>query len=100
MLSFNDDVYSQGYSQFKEAFRALSKDDILEPCISDNDFRSTKNGNIIGYYLYVFDRRYQKIFESAQPKKVEFKFDAVIPAGIYGYALVLTNMLASISSDG
>ena len=44
--------------------------------------------------------RYQKIFESAQPIKVEFKFNGVTPAGIYGYALVLTNKLISISSDG
>ena len=47
-----------------------------------------------------FDIRYQKNFESSQPIKVEFKFDGVIPAGIYGYALVLANKLISISSDG
>ena len=40
------------------------------------------------------------MFEISQPLKVEFKFDAVVPAGIYGYALVLTNRLISISSDG
>ena len=28
--------------------------------------------------------------ENSQPIKVEFKFDGVVPAGIYGYALVLT----------
>ena len=50
--------------------------------------------------MYVFDIRYQKSFESSQPIKVEFKFDGVVPAGIYGYALVLTNKLISISSDG
>ena len=44
--------------------------------------------------------RYQKKFESSQPIKVEFKFDGVILAGIYVYALVLTNILISISSDG
>ena len=31
---------------------------------------------------------------------MEIKFDGVVPAGIYGYALVLTNKLISISSDG
>ena len=46
----------------------------------------------------MFSIRYQEEFESSQPKKVEFKFDGVIPAGIYG--LVLTNKLISISSDG
>ena len=100
MLNYNDDDYSQGYSQIKEAFRALSKDNIPEPYISDNDFSSTNIGNNIGVNLYVFDIRYQKFFESAQRIKVEFKFDGVIPVGIYGYALVLTNKLVSISSDG
>ena len=42
----------------------------------------------------------KKNFESAQPIKVEFKFDGVIAAGLYGYALVLTKKLVSISSDG
>ena len=89
LLNYNDDDYNQGYGQIKEAFRALTKDDLLQPYISDNDFKSSNNNNDIGYNLYVFDIRYQKNFENAQPIKVEFKFDAVIPAGIYGYALVL-----------
>ena len=100
MLNYNDDDYSQGYDQIKEDFRALSKDDILKPFISDNHFRSSNVANNIGYILYVFDIRYQKFFESAQPIKVAFKIDAVNPAGIYGYALVLTNRLIGISSDG
>ena len=100
LLNNNDDDYSQGYGLIKQAFKDLTKDDILEPYISDNDFRSSNDGHNIGYNLYVFDIRYQKNFESAQPIKVEFKFDGVIPAGIYGYSLVLTNKLISISSDG
>ena len=31
---------------------------------------------------------------------LEFKFDGVVPADIIGYAIVLTNKLISISSDG
>ena len=100
LLNFDDDEDSQGYAQIKEAFRALSKDDILKPYMSDNDFRSNNNGNFIGYNLYVFDIRYQKKFESSQPIKVEFKFDGVNPAGIHGYAVVLTIKLISMSSDG
>ena len=80
--------------------KALTKDNILQPFISDHDFRSFNNGDNIGYNLYVFDIRYQKNFESAQPIQVEFKFDGVVDAGIYGYALVLTNKRVSISSDG
>ena len=100
LLNYNDDDYSQGYGQIKEAFKALTKDNLLQPYISHDDFRSSNNGDNIGYNIYVFDIRYQKNFESSQPIKVEFKFDGVVPAGIYGYALVLTNRLISISSDG
>ena len=96
----NDDEYSQGYGQIKEAFKALTKDDILQPYISEDDFRSSNEGTNIGCNIYAFDIRYQKNFENAQPVKVEFKFSENIPAGIYGYALVLTNRLASITSDG
>ena len=100
LLNYNDDDYSQGYGQIKEAFKALTKDNLLQPYISDNDFRSSNDGKNIGYNIYAFDIRYQKNFESSQPIKVEFKFSSVVPAGIYGYALVLTNKLISISSDG
>ena len=65
LLNYDDDDYNQGYGQFKEAFRALTKDDILQPYVSDHDFRSSKNNNDIGYKLYVFDIRYQKNFENS-----------------------------------
>ena len=100
LLNYNDDDYSQGYGQIKEAFKALTKDNLLQPYISEHDFRSSNGGDIIGYNIYAFDLRYQKDFKSSQPIKVEFKFDGVVPVGIYGYALVLTNKLISISSDG
>ena len=99
LLNYNDDNYSQGYGQVKEAFKALTKDNLLQPYVSDDDFRSSNNGDNIGYNIrLVFDIRYQKNLESSQPIKVEFKFDGVVPAGIYCYALVLTNKLISISS--
>ena len=100
LLNYNDDDYSQGYGQIKEAFKALTKDNLLQPYISDADFKSSNDGNNIGYNIYAFDIRYQKSFESSQPIKVEFKFDGIIPVGIYGYALVSTNKLISISNDG
>ena len=100
LLNYDDDDYSQGYGLIKEAFKALTKDDILLPYITEDDFRSSDNGNDIGYNIYAFDIRYQKNFENAQPVKVEFKFSENINAGIYGYALVLTNRLVSITSDG
>ena len=100
LKNYDDDDYNQGYGQIKEAFRALTKNDILQSYISDHDFRSSNNNNDIAYNLYHFDIRYQKKFENAQPIKVEFNFDGIVPAGIYGYALVLTNKKLSISSDG
>ena len=99
LLKYNDEDYCQGYEPIKEAFKAVTKDDILQPYISENDFKSSNDGDNIGYNLYVFDIRYQKKFDSAQPIKVEFKFDRVVPAGIYGYALVLADRLVSKSSD-
>ena len=99
-MNYNDDNYSQGYSQIKETFISLTKDNILQPYISENDFRSSNDDNDIGYNIYAFDIRYQKNFQISQPIKVEFKIDGVVPAGIYRYALVLTNRLISISSDG
>ena len=100
LLNYDDDDYSQRYGQIKEAFRALTKDDILLPYISEDDFRSSNEANNIGYNIYAFDIRYQKNFENAQPVKIEFKFSENIAAGIYGYALILTSRLVSITSDG
>ena len=100
LLNYIDDDDNQGYGLIKQAFKDLTEDNILKPYISDNDFRSSNDVDNIGYNIYVFDIRYQKNFESAQPIKVEFKFDGVFPARIYGHALVLTNKLFSISSDG
>ena len=100
LLDFNDDDYSQGYHQIKEAFRALTTGNVLQTYISENDFRSSNDGDNIGYNIHAFDIKYQKNFESAQPIQVEFKFDGVIDAAIYGFALVLTNKLVGISSDG
>ena len=100
LLDYNDDNYSQGYGQIKEAFKALTQDDILQPYLSEHDFRSSNDGDNIGYIIHSFDIRYQKNYESAQPMKAVNKFYEVIPAGVYGYALVLTNRLVSISSDG
>ena len=97
----DDDDYSQGYHQIKEAFKALTKDDILQPYISEEDSRTSNvRAADVGYKLYVFDIRYQKNYTASQPIKVEFNFDGVVPNNVNGYALVLTNKLVSISSDG
>ena len=84
LLNYEGDDYSQGYGQIKEAFNALTKDNILQPYISDHDFKSSNDGNDFGYNIYAFDIRYQKNFENSQPIKVEFKFSENIFGGIYG----------------
>ena len=49
LLNYTYEDYSQGYGQIKEAFRVLTKDDILEPYISEHEFRSSNDDNDIGY---------------------------------------------------
>ena len=101
LMSYDDDDYSQGYHQIKEAFKALTKDDILQTFLSEEDFRTSNVRAVdVGYNLYVFGIRYHKNYTASQPNKVEFKFNGVVPNNINGYALVLTNKLVSISSDG
>ena len=55
LLNYDDVDYSQGYGQRKDAFKALTKDNIIQPYISEDDFRSHNNGNNIGYNIHVFD---------------------------------------------
>ena len=45
LLNYNYYDYSQAYSQIKEAFKAVTKDDILQPYISEDDFRSSNHDN-------------------------------------------------------
>ena len=48
LLNYDDDDSSQGYGQIKEAFKSLTKDDILQPYIFDVDFRSSNERNVLG----------------------------------------------------
>ena len=84
LLNYYGDDYSEGYGQIEEPFRALTEADILNCFITDHDYRSSNEDSHIGYKSYVFDIRYLKNPESAQPTKVEFKFPKNIPAVIYG----------------
>ena len=100
ILNYDGDDYSQGYHQIKEVFTALTKNDILQPYISEEDFRSSNAvANDVGYSLYVFDIRCQKNYTASQPIKVEFKFDGVVPNNVNGFALLLTKKLVFMSSD-
>ena len=57
LWNYNDDDYNQAYGLKKEAFKALTKDDILEPYISEHDFRKSNDGSNICFILYVFKIR-------------------------------------------
>ena len=48
LLNYNDEDFSQGYGQRKEAYRALTKDDILQSYVSEDDVRSSNDGDDIG----------------------------------------------------
>ena len=66
LLNEDDDDYIQGYHQIKEALKALTKDNILQPSISDDDFRSSNaKADDNGYNFYVFAIRYQKNFTNS-----------------------------------
>ena len=45
--------------------------------------------------IYVFDLRSPKNVEAPQPIKVEFDFSKIVLAGMYAYALDLTNTLVN-----
>ena len=99
-LNFYDGDYSQRYDQVKEVFRALAKDDILEPHVSDHDSRSLNvRADDVGYRLYVFKVKCQEIFTASQPFNVEIMFLGLVPNDVNGYALVLTNKSIPISGD-
>ena len=57
LLNYDDDDYCQGYGQSTEAFRALTKTNILQTYISEDDFRSSNDGDNIGYNKHSFDIR-------------------------------------------
>ena len=68
----DDNDYSQGYGQIKEVFRVLTKDDILQPYISDHDLSSSSiTSDDVSLELNVFDIRFQQNFTASPPIKVE-----------------------------
>ena len=85
-------------------FRHLANDNILQPYLTQKIFIASTNylDDNAGFNIYVFDIRHYQDYSSAQPIKVGFVFRPAIPAGnnLIGYALLLTNKLVSLSSDG
>ena len=90
----DDDDYSKSYCQFKAVFRALANDYILQPYISDANFRSSNAGVFeFVYFLFVSDIIYQQNFTASHPIKVELLFDGVVPRDMNVFALVLASKL-------
>ena len=85
----------------KKAFRAITKVDIFQPYISDDNFRTSNvRADDVCYDLYVFDKRYQQNFIASQQIKRDFNFDGIVSNDNNGNVLVLTKRLISIRSDG
>ena len=56
--NYDDGDYFQGYGQIKEAFKALTKDNIHQPYLNEDDFKSSSvgdDGNEIGFFIHSFD---------------------------------------------
>ena len=95
-LDYSRNNFHEAYYQIENFFLKHSEDRILKPFIGINSFRRY-------YNFYVFDLTNQKDHISAQPISVDFKFYNVAGTNVRDYtafALVLTNRLVSISSDG
>ena len=56
LINYNDDDYRQCYAQIKAAFRALRNDDILQPYITDEAFRSSNAGLLRLVIVYSFSK--------------------------------------------
>ena len=77
-----------------------------QPYIFDNECRITNVNDAgcakkdVGYNSFSFLYRTSRNFAAAKPTKGQYKCVAVVPADKNGFALVVTNKLISVSSDG
>ena len=98
------DKHSQAYGRKVCSFRHLATDNILQPYISQKEYIASNNYPDFnpGINLHIFDFHHHQDYSSAQPMKTWFDFRPAVPAAatLFGYALLLTNKLASVSSDG
>ena len=91
---YNRDKYDQAYSEIENFYQVESETNLPNPFIDLHKFRRS-------YNFYVFDLSKQKDIIAFQPIRLEFKFIAAFAVADYvAYALVLTQKLISISSDG
>ena len=98
------DEYSQAYGEIVSCLRHLAEDILIQPYTTQKDFLIFNNypeGNP-GYNLQVFDIRHHQDYSTAQPIKVRYGFRPAVPTAtnLIGFALLLTNKLVFVSSDG
>ena len=94
-VDFNRNKYNEPYNEIHRFYKDYIKGE-GSPYITYKDFKEL-------YNLWVFDLRAQKDNPSAQPISVRFKFRAGYDAVANNYqatALVLTQKIISVSSDG
>ena len=104
IFDYANDKYSQACDEIVSSFRHLAKNDILQPHFTQKDIitSNTYPNGYSGYNFLIFDIRHHQDYSSAQPIKVRLDFRPAVPAAtnLIGYALLLTNKLVSMSSDG
>ena len=94
-IDFTRNKYNEPYNEIRKFYKDYIGGE-GSPYITFKDFKEL-------YPLWVFDLRAQKDNPSAQPIQVKFKFRAGYDATTANYqatALVLTQKLISVSSDG
>ena len=94
----------QAYAEIVSCFTKLAKNNFLQPYLTQKDFITSNKypDGKPGYNLYVFHMRHHQDCSSAQPIKVRIDFRPAVPAAtnLIGYAILLTNKLVSVSSNG
>ena len=101
---YDQDSFSQAYGEIVSCFGQSTKDNTLQPCITQTDCTTPDNyaaKTTLGKNLYGFDERYHQDFATSQPIKVKFEFSSPFHAAkrLTGYALLLTIKILSNSSD-
>ena len=94
-VDFTRNKYNEPYNEIRRFYKDYIKGE-GSPYISFKDFKEL-------YNLWVFDLRDQKDNPSSQPISVEFKFRVgydVVTANYQATALILSQKIISVSSDG
>ena len=95
-LDYLRNDYDDGYNEVLKFFREYVGEQTVTPYITFQDFKEK-------YNLYLFDLRNQRDHIASQQVTATFKFvagDDVVAENYTAFALVLTNRVINITSDG